>query len=633
VRFVKRGRTRPTAARRDVTEQRESMLGPVVSEERSALLSCESADVDKPVERNVETHAGSDPTQRLMTALGRFHRYVAKGQAGASQVFWSDDCMNQLAAAIEIALSQNWIHIVEVLTDVARILQSYENGGCADRCVPFLNDSYEILSVMVCDLIVNKVRSGTMEKWRERYRLAVAELMAEGLTLVQDDNEASVPLEPVGEETAEQEQEDTVVELPALGDAAPAFARPVASSQAASSDSLLPFLDAGQAAEAADKAGTRDEAAATEGARVEALTGAQDASAPPEVVGILDSLCDDLAFLEKLSGPDHAKQFEAIARKITVLEQYAVDRDRVLAAALCRNMMALCRVGSSRDNASDDRFLDTAYAFCEAYVEASKDPESAVAGNWQADCEGLLESWSKTVAEETPGPLPADGTPESLLETAQLAAARGDVSGAKALALQAVASIAREEAAKADARVQEAELRLRESGEAIDRARASVKRIEQEVVLAEARGAEGETELAEARAGIAEAASTVTAIEKRIAEIEEQIRALQAAQEAEETRALEAKGMLDRAREQEVRAETELRSYQDAEDAARLQLENARQNVKDLQRRRAECEAALARGRETLTRHRTSLADIERTVAQLNASEEQVAPQGGEFLF
>ena len=45
---------------------------------------------------------------------------------------------------VEIALSQGWMHLVESLTDVARILQSYENANAAHRCVPFLIESYEI---------------------------------------------------------------------------------------------------------------------------------------------------------------------------------------------------------------------------------------------------------------------------------------------------------------------------------------------------------------------------------------------------------------------------------------------------------------------------------------------------------
>ena len=52
-----------------------------------------------------------------------------------------------------------------------------------------------------------------------------------------------------------------------------------------------------------------------------------------------------------------------------------------------------------------------------------------------------------------------------------------------------------------------------------------------------------------------------------------------------------------------------------------MRLENARQQVKDLQRRRSELEAALARNREMLTRNRASLSDIERTVAQLHFAE------------
>jgi len=42
VRFGKRNRARPIAAHRETTDLGEAMLGPVATEERSALLSYES---------------------------------------------------------------------------------------------------------------------------------------------------------------------------------------------------------------------------------------------------------------------------------------------------------------------------------------------------------------------------------------------------------------------------------------------------------------------------------------------------------------------------------------------------------------------------------------------------------------
>jgi putative ABC transport system permease protein len=208
--------------------------------------------------------------------------------------------------------------------------------------------------------------------------------------------------------------------------------------------------------------------------------------------------------------------------------------------------------------------------------------------------------------------------------------ARGDVSGAKSLALQAAAHIARAEAEKAEERVREAETRLREGADAIDLARSGVKKAEQEVVAAESRLTEGEGELTDARESVTQATERVGGIDRRVGEIDEQIRALLAARQGEEAKRAEASVELERNRELEIQAEADLRSFQEAEDVTRLRLENARQQVKDLQRRRTELEAALAGGRETLTRDRASLSDIERTVSQLHSAGSPAPNAAGE---
>jgi predicted nucleic acid-binding Zn-ribbon protein len=129
-----------------------------------------------------------EPTQALLTALGRFQRQVAKAQTGARQDEWSDECMNQLISAVEIAIQQDWADVVEALTDTARLLHTYEDAGRAQRCVPFLADSYEHLCLMVGDLIVDNVRPSVVDKWRRRFTAAMEDLQAEGLTLIQDDD-------------------------------------------------------------------------------------------------------------------------------------------------------------------------------------------------------------------------------------------------------------------------------------------------------------------------------------------------------------------------------------------------------------------------------------------------------------
>jgi hypothetical protein len=129
-----------------------------------------------------------DPTQQLLTALGRFQRQVNLADTGAPPEAWVDNCIDQLIAGIQIAHVRGWRGVKEALTDTARILQSYDEAGDASGSVAFLHDAYEILCLMLGDLIVDNVRSGVMEKWRERYHRAVSDLHHAGYALIDDDS-------------------------------------------------------------------------------------------------------------------------------------------------------------------------------------------------------------------------------------------------------------------------------------------------------------------------------------------------------------------------------------------------------------------------------------------------------------
>ena len=74
-------------------------------------------------------------------------------------------------------------------------------------------------------------------------------------------------------------------------------------------------------------------------------------------------------------------------------------------------------------------------------------------------------------------------------------------------------------------------------------------------------------------------------------------------------------------------------SIRQAEETARARLEEARQHVKDLERKRSELEGILLQARETLTRQRTSFGEIVRTLSQFSGSG-AVGPGGpGDMLF
>ena len=185
MRFGRRNKFRPPLLRSEKKETAPISSGTVASEERSALLAHNHDDGDAPMDYD---NGPNEPTQSLLTALGRFQRQVAKAQTGARQDEWSDECMNQLIGAVEIAIEQDWVDVVEALTDTARLLHSYEDSSRANRCIPFLADSYELLCLMVGDLIVDNVRPSVMDKWRRRFAAALDDLQAEGLCLIQDDD-------------------------------------------------------------------------------------------------------------------------------------------------------------------------------------------------------------------------------------------------------------------------------------------------------------------------------------------------------------------------------------------------------------------------------------------------------------
>lgn len=666
MRFGKR-RTRPVGVRRELGSygDAESNLAP----DESMVLYPERP-------QSAETPVTGDPTQRLLTALGRFHRYVTKGEAGAPQQFWSDDCMNQLIAAVELSLSQDWPNIVEALTGTARILQSYENAGAAHLSIPFLNDSYEVLCLMVGDIIVNNQRSGVMDKWRERYEHAVAELTKAGYPLVQDDlsdeeppapeperpreaptlhvlerptaagvekgapresaqQEELLPLFEEPEEAVVDEQEETVEET----SVPEAYETHEAYEADFEFDSETPVdEDTGPVPALTEEAEELEEEEAADAPELEAPPEPVDAARDPEVVTALDMLCDELSRLN--AADNYVAAFGDVAERVAVLARLASARGWAIPEALSVRMQEIVEEAGRLLKPADDRLFDTAYAFCEAYMGASREPDGELSRSWMAESDSVLAALKlEREAMETPAPVEPpplvaeDDSAEGLLETARRAIGSGDMAFAKTLALQAVAQLAKAEAEKAQARVRDAERHFQENAESIEHARAQVKKAEQDVLVAEGRVAEGGAELADARAHAAVVSDKVQALEKRVAEIEEQIRAFEVARQAELERVRETQAELERAREEERLADVELGELQAAEHTMRAGLETARQRVKELQRHRLDLEEVLSRARETLTHHRSSLMDIERTIDQVRPATTPAETEEEDMLF
>ena len=118
------------------------------------------AETDDPVSEPEEQlptfrHDG-DPAQALLNVLGRYQRHYLRGREGAEQSAWSDDCMNALIDAVDVAVAQRWQEVVSVLTETARVLQTYEDAERANEAVPFLTSSHEVLCHMVGDLLAGQ---------------------------------------------------------------------------------------------------------------------------------------------------------------------------------------------------------------------------------------------------------------------------------------------------------------------------------------------------------------------------------------------------------------------------------------------------------------------------------------------
>ena len=453
-------------ARRLKSESHAPALSPVACEERDALLSAPlTASQEVPVMSDETGANGGDPTQRLLTALGRFQRHVARAEAGAAQETWSDECMNQLIAAFEIAKRENWNDVVEALTETARVLQTYEESGCAADCVPFLADSYEILCLMVGDLIVGSVRTGVMEKWRRRYERALADIGASGLVLVQDDSagvanavegafapdspvdidDEAAPFELPPLEPLQDSEEDlpldedlpTLDDLPPLtlerAESGPALVEgavsvaPPETLESVESDSNASVTDTTPLTTMLFDAEVDGATAEPESLPEEAETATAGPTSDtngmsPQVVEVLDKLCECLSRLGSQPGADRLDTGVAMEYSLTFLQRHARDYGRMGAFELCREMEKICRLALAKNGPLEDRFFELSYAFCGAYVDANSGPQDPVVTNWIEECETLVEQWRASKAE-TPSATPmdeaVDGTPERLLETAQ----------------------------------------------------------------------------------------------------------------------------------------------------------------------------------------------------------------------
>lgn len=333
-----------------------------------------------------------DPTQRLLTCLGRFQRQFMRGKTAISQEEWSDECMTQLIHSVEIAVENGLGDLVEALTETGRVLQSYEDAGRAAECIPFLSDSYEMVCLMVGDLIVGRKRSdpAVVAKWRARHQTALQEMEAAGIPLVQDDEDAAG--RHAGRVGAPQARAQAA---PAVGTEEPA---------AVESANETDFADEPAQPGSGTLSGPRDESDSagfeqnalfdfdTEAAGSEPSNPAPGAHGlEPALAMLLDSWCDDLALLERAADRELPSVFTSMRQHMGELSHAAVERGWNAAARACETLERLCDAIETKASARDDRFFELAYGFGGIYAEGALQGEGPGVLNWISECEDFLD--------------------------------------------------------------------------------------------------------------------------------------------------------------------------------------------------------------------------------------------------
>lgn len=433
MRFGRRNKHRPTAQTKGtVTPLTHTTIGNVATDERDALLGGEEGPDES---FGAEEFDAEDSTQRLLTVLGRFQRHARVGATGAPQSQWSDPCMDQLIEATEIAVAENWREVTNALTQTAQILQSYEDAGKAGACVNFLIDSYELLCLMVSDLIVGQVRDGVVRKWRDRYEEAVGDVYTAGIELVpldgaEETKEQTTEAEPVTMNssnarkpsdmpftfpTTEDESDLELTDLPTLDELPPLEDDVVSEPVTARA---TPKLDP-EPAIAEEETHAVAEASEPEAGSVD-----DEKGIPPEIAQVLDEFCEPLARIDRIPlDRDHRPIFDAMEGRLDILRRYAATLDHAGATALCKTMTALCEETYARKGAHDDRFLELAYAFGGHFVELVEDPAISTADDWMAECDALIAAWRTAPPEE------AEAEPEPELEPGAIQADTPEQSG------------------------------------------------------------------------------------------------------------------------------------------------------------------------------------------------------------
>lgn len=589
-----------------------------------------------------ESMVAGDPTQRLLTSLGRFQRQVNRAEEGAPQENWCDECMNQLIVGIEIALNEGWADVKEALTDTARVLQTYEDAGMATDCVAFLKDSYEILCLMVGDLIVDNVRSGVMKKWHERYERALNDLATLGLTLVDDE---SARERDTAEEDADEALNHHEFETPDpfAQEAAPEPAPKPAGANGSAFDELIGG-GAGSFGEPTPSDHVSDEMPAHD---------VDPFSDPPESPSPFGAMADDALsdeasaapkldeFVEQPASPEPESDY-SLSNDFTADEPadtpdapsiFDAEEDRGTAASTDEEELFSATFGGETDGGETDTPAETLSEEIEespvdAALEAPAESEPVAEEALMPEDAAEPEPESEPVVEEAPAPPevaapappaapepePEPGSPEALWKTAQQAMALGNVSDAKVFALQLAASMARQEADQVAAKADEIKAQIDANVEEVTQAEQAVTDAEERLRALEEQIAQSQQDFEGKREHVQKLRDDVASVEEAVADLDRQIAELEARRDEERKRLAEHQTGLDDSLAEESRMQTEIEALHEEEGGARENLDSARERVQELHARGGSHEADLEAIKKELATRESSVADIEKTI-------------------
>jgi len=622
VRFGRSTRTLAAVGRRLLGERADGEQDGVASEERSALLNSPTEDPDMEYTPREQPALGADPTQRLLTALGRFQRQVNKAESGVPQHLWTDECMEQLIEGISIAHENDWHDVKEALTDTARILQSYEEAGVAPSAVAFLQDSYEILCLMVGDIIVDNVRSGVMNKWRQRYDHALNDLARQGVSLIDDDTGVA---------------EDPPANIVR-------FAQP--STAAASTERSMPFADPDLGEEDEYEAETETEQEQPEQSSADAFFDGGSLGVD-ETVQEEDVFTREASFLDdddssELSPLEEVGAVSELAAPAIIeeLEEEALLEDDTVESVLDLDAEPAPEVVAEIEALEDE---DELPALDEVIYEEPEAPANVVrleeldrqstptaerAADFLFDAPAQTPRVSDAAEVAAAAVRDPDEDVQSLLRTAQQAMSRGDVANAKVMTLQIAVKMAELEVSRAKDSLRVAEERLEDTARAIEAASESVRRTDAGVSDVEEQIAQREMEFQQKRDQVGGLREQIATGHTEIADIDEQIRQLQLRRDEAERHVEALQGQLEEGLATESRIQTDLDMLAQEEEAAREATDAAKQRVRDLQRERLARESDINDSRNALKLQERSVDDIQHALQQVTAGPEPTEEHG-----